>query len=252
MSSDHWTGGGGLCMEASHTAFFKDRFVNQDVMLADLDILAAADHCRMAHARQYARQATSAAAAATYVHNDPCSPKFRIELSAAYAPDYMGAAVWHGLHTRDTWCMYARTCHETALAHGVRSTSTPTRAAPDMVGEVANSTRKDIKTGINASALVCRGLPQTSHGLHGRPRAPARHTHVRWVADIRNPSSREHLWSAAAYTTASSAVVHPIMSLRSSHLVGDHCLNFGDTAVAAAWSLPRSRLPLMSGFWFCS
>ena len=33
--------------EASHTAFFKDRSVNQDVMLADLDILSAADHCRM-------------------------------------------------------------------------------------------------------------------------------------------------------------------------------------------------------------
>ena len=43
--------------EASHTAFFKDRSVNPDVMLADLDILSAADNCRMAHARQYARQA---------------------------------------------------------------------------------------------------------------------------------------------------------------------------------------------------
>ena len=116
--------------EASNTAFFKDSSVNQELMLADLDILSAADHCRMAHARQYAGQATSAAAAATHVHNDPCSPEFRIELSAAYAPDYMGAAVWRGLHARDTWCMYARTCHEAALSHGVRSTSTPARAAP--------------------------------------------------------------------------------------------------------------------------
>ena len=39
------------------------------------------------------------------------------------------------------------------------------------------------------------------------------------------------------YTTALSAVVHPIMFLRSSHLVGDHCLDFGDTAVGAACSL---------------
>ena len=79
-----------------------------------------------------------------------------------------------------------------------------------------------------------------SHGMHGRPRAPACHTHVGWAADIRNPSSREHLWTAAvrsAYTTASSAVVHPILSLRSSHLVGDHCFDFGVTAVAAACSL---------------
>ena len=76
--------------------------------------------------------------------------------------------------------------------------------------------------------------------MHGRPRAAARHAQVRWVADIRNPSMREHLWSAAvrsAYTTASSAVVHPIMSLRPSHLVGDHCLGFGHTGVAAACSL---------------
>ena len=71
-------------------------------MLADLDILSAAVHCRMAHARQYARQATSAAAAAIYVDNDPCSPEFRTGLSAVYAPDYMGAAVWQGLRTRDT------------------------------------------------------------------------------------------------------------------------------------------------------
>ena len=50
--------------------------------------------------------------------------------------------------------MYARTCHETALSHGVRSTSTPARAAPGMVGEVANTARKDIVIGISASALV--------------------------------------------------------------------------------------------------
>ena len=68
----------GIHGEASHTAFFKDRSVNQDVMLADVDILSAAGHCRMAHARQYARLATSAAAAPMYVHNDPCSPEFRI------------------------------------------------------------------------------------------------------------------------------------------------------------------------------
>ena len=207
----------GIHRQASHTAFVKDHSVHQDVKLADLDILSAADHCRMAHARQYARQAASAAAAATYVHNDPFLPEFHAELSAAYAPDYMGAAFWHGLHTRDTWCMYTRTCHETALSHGVRSTTTPRRAAPDMVGEVANTTRKDIRTGISASALVCRGLRQPSHGLHGRPRAPARRTHVRWAADIRNPSSRDHLWTAAvrsACTAASSAVVPPIMSLR--------------------------------------
>ena len=82
--------------------------------------------------------------------------------------------------------------------------------------------------------------------------APARRAQVRWAADIRNPSSREHLWSAAvrsAYTTASSVVVHPIVSLRSSHLVGDHCLDFGVTAVAAACSLCHDHVfPLCPDF----
>ena len=43
--------------------------------------------------RQYARQAEAATAAALYARNDPCSPEFDTELSAAYAPDYIGAAV---------------------------------------------------------------------------------------------------------------------------------------------------------------
>ena len=114
-----------------------------------------------------------------------------------------------------------------------------------MVGEVANTTRKDIRIGISVSALVCKGLRQPSQGLQGRPRAPARRTHARWVADIRNPSVREHLWSAAvssAFTTASSAVVHPIMSMRSSHVVGDRGLDFGDTAGAAACSLCHNHV----------
>ena len=54
----------GICRDASHTAVFKDRSVNQDVMLADLDVLSADDNCRMAHARQYAGQTSAATAAA--------------------------------------------------------------------------------------------------------------------------------------------------------------------------------------------
>ena len=181
----------GIQREAPHTASFKDRSVNHAVMLADFDILSAADHCRMAHNHQYARQAAAAAAAA--LHDDPCPPEFDVELSAAYAQDYMGPAVWRGLPTRDTWCMYACTCHETALSHDVRSASAPTSATRDMVGEVTN-TCKDIRIGFSAAALVCRGLRQPLHGLHGRPRAPARHTRARWAADSRNPSVREHRW----------------------------------------------------------
>ena len=49
----------GIYRDTSHTAFFKDRSVNQDVMLADLDVLSADDHCRMAHARQYICSARS-------------------------------------------------------------------------------------------------------------------------------------------------------------------------------------------------
>ena len=81
------------------------RSVNQDVimMLADLEVLSADDHCHMPHARQYARQSAAATAAALYACNDPCSPEFDVKLSAAYAPDQMKAAAWNGLHTRDDW-----------------------------------------------------------------------------------------------------------------------------------------------------
>ena len=90
----------GIYRDAPHTAFFKHRSVNQDVMLVDLDVLSADNHCRMAHASQYARQADAATAAALYARNHPCSPEFDTEMSAAYAPDYMGAAAWNGLHSR--------------------------------------------------------------------------------------------------------------------------------------------------------
>ena len=54
-----------------HTAVFMGRSVNQAVMLADLDVLSADNYCRMAHARQYARQAAAATPAALYARNDP-------------------------------------------------------------------------------------------------------------------------------------------------------------------------------------
>ena len=76
----------------------------------------------------------------------------------------------------------------------LRSTSAATCAASDMVDGVAKTTSKDIRIGIPASALVCRGFRQPSHG---RARTPARHTHARWVADIRNPSAPEHVGSPA-------------------------------------------------------
>ena len=107
----------GICRDASHTAFFMGRSDNQDVMLADLDVLSADDNCRMAHARQYAGQTSAATAAALYGRNEPCSPEFDVESCTAYAPDYMGAAAWNGLHTRDGWYSFARTCHDTALLY---------------------------------------------------------------------------------------------------------------------------------------
>ena len=42
----------GICRDTLHTAFFMGRSVNQDVMLADLDVVSADDHFRTAHARQ--------------------------------------------------------------------------------------------------------------------------------------------------------------------------------------------------------
>ena len=86
---------------------------------------------------------------------------------------------------------------------------------------------------------------QPTHGLHGRPRETAQHRQPRWVADLRNPTAGDHLWHPAArsvYTNAPSAVVHLTMSLRSSHLIGDHGFDFGATAAAYACSLCQERV----------
>ena len=117
-------------------------------MLAGLDVLPADDHCRMAHARQYVRQR-----AKLYARNDSCPPDFDVELSALYAPDYMGAAVLNGLHARDAWYSFARTCHETALSHCVRPEAAPRHTVPVGVGGSERGTCKDIGSGITASAL---------------------------------------------------------------------------------------------------
>ena len=72
-----------------------------------------------------------------------------------------------------------------------------------------------------ALSLCC----QPSHRLHDRPDALVlpQHQQSRGVADLRNPSAREHLWIPAvrpAYTNAPSAVVHLVVSLRSSRRGG--------------------------------
>ena len=38
------------------------------------------------------------------ISNDTCMPAsvFDVQLPAAYAPDYMAAAIWNGLHARDS------------------------------------------------------------------------------------------------------------------------------------------------------
>ena len=221
------------------------RSVNHDVMLADLDVLSAGDHCRMALARQCARQAVAATAAALYARNDPCSPEVYVKLSAAYAPDYMGAAAWNGLHSRDGWYSFARTCHDTALSHCVSPEAALTHTDPFVVGGAKRATCKDIGSGISASPLVRRGLRQPAHGLHGRPRETAQHRRPRWVADLRNPTASDHLWHPAArsvYTSAPSTVVNLIMALRSSHLTGDHLSDFWATATAYACSLCQERV----------
>ena len=226
----------GVYTDASHTAFSKDRSVNQDVMLADLDVLSADDHCRMAHARQYAGQADAATAAALYARNDPCSSEFDTELSAAYATD--------GLHTRHGWFSFAHTCHNTALSHRVCPEAALTHTGPFVVGGAKRATCKEIRSGISAPALERRGLRQPSHGLHGRPRETSQHRR-RWVADLRNPTARDHLWHPAArsvYNNAPSAVVHLIMSLRPSHQIEDHLFDYGATAAVCACSLCQERV----------
>ena len=137
----------GICRHALHTAFFMDHTVNWDVTLADLDVLSADDPWHLAHARQYTRQAATATAAALYAHNHPCMPEFDVEPS-----DYTTVGVWNGLHTRDAWYSFARTCHECA---------------------------RDIRSRLSASGHTRGGLRQPPHGLHGRPPAKLQHQRSR-------------------------------------------------------------------------
>ena len=164
----------------------------------------------------------------------------------------MGAAVRNALHTRDGWFSFARTCHDTALSHRVCPEAALTHTDPFVVEGAKRATCKEIRSGISAAALVRRGLRQPTHVLHGRPRETSQHRRPRWVADLRNPTARDNLWHPAArsvYTNAPSAVVHLIMSLRSSHLIGDHLFDSGATAVEYVQSVPGTCFPLVSGFW---
>ena len=129
----------------------------------------------------------------------------------------MGAAVWNGLHTRDAWYSFAHTCHGTALSHCVRPEAAPTHTVPVMVCDSDRATRKDILSRISTPALtiiIRRGLHQPSHRRHGRPRATPQHQRPRWVSDLRNPSTREHLWHPAirsVNTNAPLAIAHLVV-----------------------------------------
>ena len=167
----------------------------------------------------------------------------------------MGSAACYGLHTWDGWYSFARSCHKTALSNRVCPEAALTYTDPFVVGGVKRTTCKEIRSGISAAALVCRGLRQPTHGLHGRPRETAQHRRPRWVADLRNPTAKYHLWNPAAravYTNAPSAVVHVMISLRSSHLIGDHLFDFEATASAYACSLCRERVFPSCPIWVCS
>ena len=91
------------------------------------------------------------------------------------------------------WNSFARMCHDTALSHCVHPEAALTHTDPFVVGGAERATCKDVSSGISAAALVRRGLRQPTHGLHGRPRETAQHLRPRWVADLRNPTARDHL-----------------------------------------------------------
>ena len=147
-------------------------------------------HGRMAHARQYARHAAGATAAALYARNDP--PEFDANCLL-----HIHRITWEllfGMVCTPGWYSFARTCHATALSHSVCPGAALTHTDTFVVGGAKRATCKEIRIGISASALVRRGLRQPTHGLHGRPRETAQHRRPRWVADVRKPTARDHLW----------------------------------------------------------
>ena len=237
----------GIRADASCTAFSRDRSINRAVMFTDLDLLSAHEYCRIAHARQYVRASAGADRASTLQRHDPCVGEYECELPAATSPDFMGAATLLGLGPRDKWLLHAQSSHDTARRQLLQHEQTPRPGGPRSrpLDPQSRMSSKDIREGLSWLALSDRGLVRPTQGLHGRRRCARLHKRSRGDMDVRNPSTRLHCWHPASrslYTSASSAVVHPIMSLRSSHLPHDHLVSFGSAAITSSCLLCGGRV----------
>ena len=158
------------------------RSVNQDVMLADLDVLSADDHCRMAHMPASMR---GVQLPRPLLHCTRAMTCVRLSLTS-HCLLHMHRITWElllekGLHTRDGWYSFARTCHDTALSHCVHPEAALTQTDPVIVGGSERATCKDIRSGSSASAAVRRGLRQPTHELYGGPCETAQHRRRRYV-----------------------------------------------------------------------
>ena len=218
----------------------RNRSVSNEVLLTDLDMLASADHCRVAHARQLARDRVGDAATSALRAHDPLSAEFTASLPAGVSPDYMGAAVRASMHKRDAWLRRAAAAYDLAVAHmpvrvtSVRDVSALVEAAAGTAadgGGPATLRNSDARAGITAWARQqrCVGAPVSAVALGplaGRLRKRPRPPPV-----LRNPLARGLCLpdsGVAPYTRSPSCVVYPILSLRSSHLPGDYAVRYGD------------------------
>ena len=216
-------------------AWVRDRSISGDVMVSDLGVFTASDHCRIAHARQLARSTVGVAAAAILRAHDPCAGVFEDHMPAACSPDFMGAALHESLAKSDAWLSYAQAAMSTALAHAPPGLLTGSSKGHHATAEqdrrpLGNAA---IRAGIRCASLVQRGVglgsqPDGHLLFSGRLRKRRRA-----ATTSRNTVARGLLLTdslCAPYTAAVSSVVHPIMSLRSSHLLHDHCFSYGAAA----------------------
>ena len=87
-----------------------------------------------------------------------------------------------------------------------------------------------VRAGIRCAALLQRGVGQGAHSGAYLPHDGRLRKRRRLTTIMRNPKARGLLLTDSLcmpYTAAPSAVVQPIMSLRSSHLLHDHGFSYG-------------------------
>ena len=153
----------------------------------------------------------------------------------------MAAAVWNGLQMRGAWYSFARMCHETALSlrppRGCTDTHCASRGGGFRACHMQRRQERDQCVGTHArgpaSAFTRATRSASRNSVASTPQVGGRPL---GEGTPLAPCRQVGLYQCTA------AVAHLVMSLRSSHLVGDHLFfSHGsmDSMSRCAWTSDR-------------